>query len=358
MPAGISLEIKSAILALNSPSKSCRKIAKILLDKGTPVSKQTVNRVLRSVSLETIGIQKPAKRLATQNLPSIRTASLIQKVKKAIFVANPPSLNQLAKTYSVAKSTIHKIIHQDIRAVKRCKTKTHSLSDAQVIQRYERGPRFLKWIRGKKYKYILTLDEAWMSVTNANGQRRIYYENEETTAPESWTKTFKSKHPKKVMYVGGICVNGKTKLRYVPEKSKVNAAYFIKHILEPIVREDIPRLYPGEEHKVILHFDSAPGHVAKKTYEWLKSNQIKFIPKEDWPSNAPDLSPMDYGLNGIFKNLVWKWKASDVPALKRAMTRVWNELDQNVIVKTLASWQKRVELMIEKRAYKLKIVCS
>ena len=350
MVAEINSEVKSAILALSSQNFSHRKIAKILSGQGMTVSNVTVSKLLKSVANGIPTTDKKPRALGTQNLPSVRTESFVQKIKMEISVANPPSLNEMSKKYGVAKSTIHTIIHRDIGARKRCKVKTHSLSDKQVQQRVDKGPRFRKHLTGNKYQYILTLDEAWKEVSNEHKHRKIYYETDGNPVPESWTKTFKSKHPKKVMYVGGICHRGQTELYYVPEKRKVNADFFIHHILTPIVEKDIPRLYCSEKVKVVLHFDSAPRHVANKTYEWLNWRRIKFIPKEDWPSNSSDLSPMDYG---IFKNLVWKWKATDLTTLKRAMTRVWNQLDIGIIRKTLDSWLKRVDLMISKNGLQI-----
>lgn len=70
-------------------------------------------------------------------------------------------------------------------------------------------------------------------------------------------------------------------------------------ILKPIVEKDLPRLYSGEEKKVILHFDSAPSHTTPAVYKWLDTRKVKYIRKEDWMSNSPDLSSMDYGPNGI-----------------------------------------------------------
>ncbi|OQV17408.1 hypothetical protein BV898_08511 [Hypsibius exemplaris] len=58
--------------------------------------------------------------------------------------------------------------------------------------------------------------------------------------------------------------------------------------------KDVPRLYPGEEHKVILHFDSASSHTTPAVYSHFKSKKVKYIGKEDWMANSPDLSPMDF----------------------------------------------------------------
>jgi hypothetical protein len=59
------------------------------------------------------------------------------------------------------------------------------------------------------------------------------------------------------MYAAGVCAKGVTDMYFVPPTTKVNHWFFINSILKLIVEKDIPRLYPGEGHKVVLHFDSA-----------------------------------------------------------------------------------------------------
>lgn len=53
-------------------------------------------------------------------------------------------------------------------------------------------------------------------VSNEHKRRKISYETDGNPFLESWTKTIKSKHPKKVMYVGGICFRGEKELYHVP----------------------------------------------------------------------------------------------------------------------------------------------
>ena len=59
----------------------------------------------------------------------------------------------------------------------------------------------------------------------------------------------------------GICMRGKTRLYFVPPKVKMDHRLFIDLVLKNLVKYDIPKLYPGEEKNVILHFDSAIAHV-------------------------------------------------------------------------------------------------
>ncbi|OQV22695.1 hypothetical protein BV898_03524 [Hypsibius exemplaris] len=78
-----------------------------------------------------------------------------------------------------------------------------------------------------------------------------------------------------MMCAAGVLYRGATNICFVSPTSKVNSAFFLNNIVKPIVKKDIPRLYPGEEHKVSLHFDSASSHTTPAVYSYLKSKKVK-----------------------------------------------------------------------------------
>ena len=104
-------------------------------------------------------------------------------------------------------------------------------------------------------------------------------------------------------------------------------------------------------HLVILHQDSAPAHKASATVQWLKANGCKFILAEDWPANSPDLSLVDYVINGIFKQRLWKRKARNLRGLIRAMKEEWKNINKNLCIRTLRSWEGRVIKMVKNHGY-------
>ena len=103
------------------------------------------------------------------------------------------------------------------------------------------------------------------------------------------------------MVAMGVSMRGQTGLYTVPSNVKINGKVFIDRVLKPLFKIDVPRLYPGEERKVVLHMDAASAHFSKPVLKWLKENKITYIPKQDRPSHSPDLSPMDFGMNGMLK---------------------------------------------------------
>ncbi|OQV14613.1 hypothetical protein BV898_11232 [Hypsibius exemplaris] len=99
----------------------------------------------------------------------------------------------------------------------------HALSNKQAKQRLDRGPRFLRYINGRKFKNVISINEAWVYLTDVNGIRKIYNEFRGERSPESWTEFWKESHPKGVMFVTGVCFRGKTAIRFVKPGAKINS---------------------------------------------------------------------------------------------------------------------------------------
>jgi AraC-like DNA-binding protein len=245
------------------------------------VSASTVLRFIRKCKLEIQAVTGPVKRLGTQCLPSKRTKSLIRKVDRATDKADPPTLKQLAQRYEVSRRTVQRILKDDLGAGLRKKTRTYVLSNKQMQQHLDRGRRFLQLIGGNHWEYIISLDEAWLSMNDSNGIRDVYYKKQGKETPQTWTKTWKQKYAKKVMFAAGVSSRGVTGLYFVPRTKKVDHFFFINKILEPIVQKDIPRLYPGEERKGILHFDFDTSHTTPAVYQYLDEHEVKHTKKEE-----------------------------------------------------------------------------
>ncbi|XP_055350331.1 uncharacterized protein LOC129596950, partial [Paramacrobiotus metropolitanus] len=95
--------------------------------------------------------------------------------------------------------------------------------------------------------------------------RKICYELKGSKNPENLTKFCNVKKSQGVMFVAGISYRGPTATRFIPTAAKVTADFYIQNVMKLLARENFPRLYPGEEKKVILHQDSAPAHATNKT---------------------------------------------------------------------------------------------
>jgi len=121
------------------------------------------------------------------------------------------------------------------------KPKGHEISESSREKRYRRSwPMYLR-LRGDRYKKFITSDEAWFYLKECNGQTRIQYISRDKKRSDA--ERFKKTHQSKGFMVwAAISCHRKTTLRFIDPKSKVTAAYYIKAVLEPFIKKDLPRL--------------------------------------------------------------------------------------------------------------------
>ena len=139
----------------------------------------------------------------------------------------------------------------------------------------------------------------------------------------------------------------------IPSGAKINAESYIDTVLEPVLTKNIPRLYGKQKGKVVFHHDNAPAHQANKTQEYLRKSRVKFVPEEHWLGNSPDLAPMDYAANGIFKNSLLKKKPRADGGFERTIKTEWLKLPMDKIRNAFKSQKGRVKLMLERKGYQI-----
>ena len=108
------------------------------------------------------------------------------------------------------------------------------MSNKQIAQRFDCGPRFLQYLEGERYKRIIPNDELGIYLSDTGGERKMYYEFKGRKTEESWTKIWKSSHPVGVMCFMGVSYWGKIKLRFVEPKAKINQEYYVDKLLTPL----------------------------------------------------------------------------------------------------------------------------
>ncbi|GAV01008.1 hypothetical protein RvY_11786 [Ramazzottius varieornatus] len=276
------------------------------------------------------------------------TQDNVNKVKKAVVKKNPDSLQKIAKKLQVSIRSVGRMIHQNLGLEVRKKRKPHDLTEAQKKQRYERGKLFFSYLGPFKVRHIFTMDETWISLDDCNVDTDQFWTDESAEIPEEWKKKTTKEWPKKVMIAIGICWFGMSRAYVVNGSAKVTAQYFVDEILSKVIHEDIPRLYGNSAKDVIFHMDSAPSHTANLTMQHLKDHCVKYIPKEIWMANSPELAPLDYGINGNLKKILSERKATTIKGLISVIKTFCESYDIAEIRSTLSSWQGRVQTMLDR----------
>jgi len=65
-----------------------------------------------------------------------------------------------------------------------------------------------------------------------------------------------------------------------------------------------------------------------------------------WPSNSPDLNPVDYNIWGILQERVYHSRIHDVKELKERLLSEWRLLDHNIIAAATAQWCSRLNACV------------
>jgi len=99
----------------------------------------------------------------------------------------------------------------------------------------------------------------------------------------------------------------------------------------------------------IFQRDGAPVHGAKTTQEWLRQHCRNFIDKDSWPPNSPDLNPLDYHVWGAMLGEFNKLNPmpQTTAELKVALQAIWNNLPDETIHKSVASFCNRLMACIK-----------
>lgn len=142
------------------------------------------------------------------------------------------------------------------------------------------------------------------------------------------------------MMLGIMASDGK---RMPPYWLRIGAKEY-QDVLKEMVLPWVESNYP--ERNYVFQQDSAPGHKARTTQQWLKENFYNFWRHELWPPSSPDLNPLDYGIWGYIESRACAIPHPSVDALKASVEREWTAMPEGYISKVCVAFRPRLEAMV------------
>jgi len=91
-------------------------------------------------------------------------------------------------------------------------------------------------------------------------------------------------------------------------------------------------------HSWVLQEDNDPKHMCGKAQKWKSRNDIKRI---SWPSQSPDLNPME-NVWAVLKANVSNYKPISTKELKRVIEKEWKKLTKEFAENLVASMENRI----------------
>uniref|UniRef100_A0A7I5E7H4 DDE_3 domain-containing protein n=1 Tax=Haemonchus contortus TaxID=6289 RepID=A0A7I5E7H4_HAECO len=275
----------------------------------------------------------------TVNVPRIRKV-----IKKRISRNDEVSMNKIASDLHISRRSVQNIV--------KCELDFHSyrffrgqmLSEAAKKNRLEKCQKLLA-VRAGRLSDIVWTDEKIFTVEvahNSQNQRQLLPRAEKNSRKRR-VKT-RSLFPKSVMVWAGITSEGKTPLVFVDKNIKINSETYQNVILRD-TRLPWARNHFGERN-FVLQQDWASAHGSKSTISFCRHHFPGFWDKDMWPSNSPDLNPMDYSVWSYLQQKVSSSPHRSLDSLKAASQMEWQKIDVDYLRPTVEAFTKRLEACI------------
>jgi transposase len=156
-----------------------------------------------------------------------------------------------------------------------------------------------------------------------------------------WHKDDRPIHPipkerKKIYAWGGFSNTGKTNLYCF--KEKMDAKLYVD-----ILEKQLPDIEEMMEEGWHLQQDNDPKHTSRLAKGFIEENFPELI---DWPSNSPDLNPIE-NIWSIVKRRVEKRRPRNLVELEEFMIEEWDKTPEEIIKNLTDSMKTRCEAIIE-----------
>lgn len=331
-----SFEVKyAAVVQLYSTGKSATEIFKLLHGAGYSRS-----FVFRAIKRHNQGLA-PGDGRGRLKKRTVRTTKLIKKVRSKLMRNPARSARKMAQEYDISKSSMQRLLKQDLHTHAYKFRKAHMMTMEQRAQRKKKCPALLSRFADVDVKKIIFSDEKMLNIeAKWNAQNNRVYAPSLDAIPDGMNRRQRSLHPASVMVWGAVSDRGNSSLCFLDKGVKVNQHNYLVDILQSQVKPLGERLFP--EGGWCFQQDSAPAHKAKLCQQWCSANLPDFISWEQWPAASPDLNPLDFYVWSRLEQLVCTKNYPSIAALKMALTREWSNIPQDEVRAAIASWRTRL----------------
>jgi len=314
--------------------KSLGNVAKIL-----SMNKGTIQKIVEK--FQSTGSVLDLPRSGRPQICSPREKkSIVRMVKKA-----PKSTAQEIATQSmvdtgksVSRFTIRRILKND--GFRCCRARNKPLINLKNRQkRLEFARRYIKE-PDTFWESVLVSDECRFPIFS-DGPQNVYRQKSQALLPRNLNPTVKQ---------GGGGVNAWGCMSY----SGVGSMEFIDGIMDTAVYQGIVERNVkqsatklGLGRRFIFQQDNDPKHAKLMRSDFFKKNKIKVL---DWPSQSPDLNPIEHLWQHMKRKLREKPNRNK-SGLKTNIREIWSAIDPEVTKKLMGSMKHRLQEVIASRGY-------
>lgn len=328
---------RTAVVELHMKGIRNFKICRLL-----NLTKQKVSRIVtRFHEVGDLNDRPRSGRPRTVDTPAVR------KVIRERIRRNPRrSMRKMAVEIGVDEKSVRNIVKGRLGLRPYKFQKSHWLTDKMKAVRLERCRMLLHRHGDLDFSTILFSDEKVFTVEQKfNSQNDRLLVPNISAANSAGRFVSRSSHPAALMVWAGITSDGKTPLIFIPQGVKINKDNYIQQVLEAVV-EPWACTHFGNK-KWTFQQDSAPAHAAKMTQAWCQSHFPDFITSKEWPSNSPDLNPLDYSIWSILEAKISSSRYKNLDGLKAALLKAWKEIDVETLRVVVSGFRRRLTACVK-----------
>lgn len=223
------------------------------------------------------------------------------KIKKRIQRNPKRSMRSMARQDGIDEKSVRKMVKSQLGYHPYKIQKAHYLDERMKANRLEKAKKMRRLAGGSRHRLVLFTDEKNFPIEQAHN-----HQNDRQLLQKGSLKTSnvnfiaRSNFPSSVMVWAGVCGTGKTPLVFVEKGLKINAKVYQDTILKPVVVPWAKMHFKNQ--RWTFQQDWAPAHRAKSTRVMCKALFPAIWDIDVWPSNSPDLNPLDYSVWSILEN--------------------------------------------------------
>jgi Winged helix-turn helix len=264
--------------------------------------------------------------------------------------------NQLkARNQRGSKGTIRSYMVNDLKWKNWRRKKLPLLTDAHKKRRIRFAREHQHWT-AEDWSNVMFTDESPFKVFYVpNSKNDTVWGSQEDNVPPAAQMKFSPS----VMVWGGMTARGLSSLHFIPSGTRLNSDYYIRNILEKLVKPTFERSSDDDnvtQRKLfanndlgVFQQDGARCHTSAVTTKWLNDNIPSYIKPQDWPPNSPDLSPIE-NLWSILSLSVYKDpEPKNIAQLKRRLQQAWKSVKVETLQKMIQSMPDRVRAVMKEK---------
>ena len=159
----------------------------VVKKKGFNISKTAISRVLNAKGKSRNSEKEHSIYSRSKHPQPMRTAAVMQIVKSLVKVENPATQRSIASRTGTSQAMVHRIIKENLELENISKSFVHKLYPLHNSERKTNARKlYEKYLAADKWKFVVTLDEAWLYLSDTNKIRAIYYRQKGEKSYTKW----------------------------------------------------------------------------------------------------------------------------------------------------------------------------